>query len=119
MILKAAQGTAAMMWIWSIMIITSLLGVVALSRIGSTLFWKTRDESPIGSPIPATATLPIIALLACSPLLVLLGKPVTQFADATAGQLIQPDRYIEQILGKNYIEAFRLSKAPSTTEAFP
>lgn len=118
MILKAAQGTAAMIWIWSIMIITSLLGIVALSRIGSTLFWKTREESSIGPPIPATASISVIALLACSPLLVLLGKPVTQFADATAGQLIQPDRYMEQILGKDYIEAFRLSKAPSTTEAY-
>lgn len=98
MILQASQGNSAMGWIWAIVLVTSLLGLVALSRAGSVLFWQTKTEASLGAPITITEALPVVALLACSPLLVVLGGPVSEFANATAWQLLYPAGYIESVL---------------------
>jgi multicomponent K+:H+ antiporter subunit D len=103
MILLASRGDPAVVWIWSIVLITSLLGLIALSRAGSILFWKTGEpisgDSATKAVSPA-AMAPIIVLLSFSMLLVIWGKPVTAFANATAEQLVNPQSYIEGVLGE-------------------
>ncbi len=108
MILQAAGEGVAGGWSWGVILSTSLLGVVALSRSGSALFWGVESGLAV-TPRPASLwqSTPALALLALSPLLVALGSPVTGFAEATARQLGQPGEYIEQVLGRDHIDQWR------------
>lgn len=103
MILLASRGDPAVAWIWSVVLVASLLSLIALSRAGSMVFWKTRG--PIaGSDTKVTSAgllskMPAIVLLSFSVLLVMSGKPVTVFTSATAEQIANPRNYIEGVLG--------------------
>lgn len=88
--------------IWGAILVTSLMGIVALARAGSTLFWKS-DASP---PIPATRAAPdwreaapVTALLAILAVLAAAAGPITAYAQSTAAQLFTPAIYIEAVLG--------------------
>ncbi len=105
-ILRAAADNGAAAWVWSIVLGAGLLSLIALSRAGSALFWKTA-EAPTGVPVSRAAMVPIMALLASSVLLVMLGRPIGDFAGATARQLMTTDGYMESVLGDAYIDAFR------------
>ena len=98
---RAAPGAG---WIWATLLITTLIGVLAFSRAGSLLFWKT---AAVEGEIPtrvlrgrkagvATAA----ALLAGLAALTLLGGPVTAYTAATAAQLFEPQQYIAAVLGE-------------------
>lgn len=103
LLLQAAQDSPALPWVWGIVLGSGLLVVVALSRMGSNLFWRTLD-SP-AAPVHTTACrlFPVAALLAAGPLLIILGQPLTGYASATAQQLRQPAGYIEAALANRHL----------------
>jgi multicomponent K+:H+ antiporter subunit D len=76
--------------------------LVALSRAGTTLFWerKHQDCEPTegvkAHPLQITA---IIALLVCSPLLVIFGGAVSEYMIAAATQLHDITGGINTVLG--------------------
>ncbi|MEJ2382235.1 MAG: monovalent cation/H+ antiporter subunit D [Gammaproteobacteria bacterium] len=100
MVLQAAGG-GERVWVWTLVLASSLLVIIALSRAGSTLFWKTKAPGPEWRPSRATAVtlVPAAALLAAGAALVLLAGPVTDFTAATAAQLLEPQGYIHAVLG--------------------
>jgi multicomponent K+:H+ antiporter subunit D len=104
MILKAAWENAARVWVWSIILMTSLLGLIALARMGSALFWKTTTQECRGAWITVPALLPAVALLACSPLLVAFANLTVEFAEATARQLSQSEGYLRSVLSDSAAE---------------
>lgn len=110
MILQAALDTAWTSWVWGIILLTSLLSIIALSRAGSSLLWKANDGPIKGEKTPAFVIMPGVALLMCSPLLVLLGEPISTFSAATAQQLNQPRGYIESVLPDASFENFKASR---------
>jgi multicomponent K+:H+ antiporter subunit D len=102
LILAAAQPDPLAPWIWGVILVTSLMGIIALARAGSSLFWKS-DASP---PIPATRAAPdyleagpVIALLALLTVLAAAAGPITAYAQSTAAQLFSPAAYIDAVLG--------------------
>jgi len=99
MVIEAAHEHVAAPWIWAAVLLTSLIVIVALARIGSALFWRpgeSRGEAARADPRAVLATsVPIGALV----LLVAGGGPATQFAQATAAQLAAPGGYVEAVLG--------------------
>jgi multicomponent K+:H+ antiporter subunit D len=107
MILQAALDTAWAGWVWGIMLLTSLLSIIALSRAGSSLLWKNTSESSVGEKTSVVVMLPGIALLMCSPLLMLLGEPISTFSAAAAQQLSQPSSYIMSVLPDASLEQFK------------
>jgi multicomponent K+:H+ antiporter subunit D len=109
-ILQAAADSGGTVWSWSVILVTSLLGVVALSRSGSALFWRVESATVASRPATVWQAVPVASLLALSPLLVVLAVPVVDFAEATARQLNQPGEYIEQVLGRDYIAAWRMGE---------
>jgi multicomponent K+:H+ antiporter subunit D len=109
MILQAARESTAMSWVWGVVLATSLLNLLALSRAGSMLFWNTLPEKPNGEPVPVMASAPIIVLLAFSFLLIALGNPISAFTAATAEQLLEPAGYIKSVLGHLSGDAMRLA----------
>ncbi len=99
LILDAAAGHQAVAWLWTTILAGSLLGIVAMSRAGSSIFWKTAGETR-APQIPVTVLVAVLLPLAMSPALVLFLQPVHDFATATATQLSLPAGYIEAVLGQ-------------------
>lgn len=97
-ILAAATGTPWHTAIWATVLITSFLTLVAISRAGTTLFWKTTDEDQDRSSTAGWKALPIAGLLTCILLLTAFAGPVTRHTDATANQLLTPQNYIGAVL---------------------
>lgn len=103
LILHAALDHAAFPWVITIILFTSLLGLIALARSGSLLFYRAHSsKTPVASEISVTADykelLPIVGLLIFCVMLVIWGGPVTQFLHLTAEQLLQPSHYIQAVL---------------------
>ncbi len=109
LILHAALEHPMLPWVMSIILITSLLGLVALARGGSRLFYRTlpvTDTTVVINSEPNLNTprsmigelLPIISLLALCVALVICAGPITEFSMATANQLLQPSNYIQAVL---------------------
>lgn len=107
MILMASRDDPALAWIWGVVLGASLLSLVALSRAGSIVFWKTDAAVSVSGAEQARAgwraALPVIALLSCGALLVAAAGPVTGFANATAQQLLNPQGYIRSVLGDQIV----------------
>jgi multicomponent K+:H+ antiporter subunit D len=100
LILQAATDQAAAPWVLTVVLVTALLGVVALARSGSRIFFNTLTDRP--APAESAATLDLVAiggLLGLTVLLTVGSGPAFEFADATASQLTEPARYIGAVLG--------------------
>ena len=86
-------------WLWTIVLGGSLLGLVALARCGSALFWKTEGIPVSGTAEPWSRLAPAAALILAAVVLTAMAGPVTAYTNATAGQLLSPNTYIEAVLG--------------------
>jgi len=109
MMLMMVKDSAGAPWIWGMVLGGGLITLTALGRAGSVIFWKllpgngpkTTPEK-VRDPVPVYGLadlFPAAALLAISPLLVLFGSMITEFAFAAADHVINPVHYIEAVLG--------------------
>ncbi|ALS98980.1 monovalent cation/H+ antiporter subunit D [Lacimicrobium alkaliphilum] len=90
-ILQSAHSAAEMLWIWPVILIAGLISIIALSRAGTTLFWRYTgdgDKSQLQT-LSRWQVSGAVLLLVASPLLVIFGAAVTQYTDAAAAQLHQ------------------------------
>ena len=98
MLLRSVSGGSEAIALWSVVLVSGLVTIVALSRAGSTLFWRT-GRTVLGSaerePVKLLAT---FGLLASAPLLVVAARPLLAYAQATAAQLLDVDLYRQAIL---------------------
>lgn len=98
LLLQALPSGWGAVALWSVLLVSGLLSIVALARAGSTLFWRC-GRSVLGSaerdPVRLLATL---GLLASAPALVLFAKPLLGYAQATAAQLLDVELYRQAIL---------------------
>lgn len=96
LLLDAAQGNAAQPWIWAAILAAGLITLVALARTASAVFWK-----PAAAPAGVDAAAPAIAgspglrlatawLVACGIAMVLLARPLRDFALQAARTLGGP-----------------------------
>jgi multicomponent K+:H+ antiporter subunit D len=106
LLLKAAGGAGEAFWLWSAVLLGSLAGMTALSRSGSTIFWRSQESSTQelhqslhqGPRNDRFALMAVVALLAAGPALAIWGNSVMQFTDALAHQILTPDQYINAVL---------------------
>ncbi|HET8802783.1 MAG TPA: monovalent cation/H+ antiporter subunit D [Marinobacter sp.] len=94
LILQSVQSGSEMAWLWSVLLTGSFLTVIAYSRAGSIVFWRTVDghlerPEPLNGRVSAAAG----ALIALTVAIVVLAGPVTRYTDATAAQLHDTDAY--------------------------
>ncbi|MDP2261497.1 MAG: monovalent cation/H+ antiporter subunit D [Caulobacter sp.] len=103
LILDGVRATPHAVWIWTVILTTTVIGILAFARAGSLIFWKSAAvEGEVSlrtlrgkrGGVAAAASL----LLALAVLTVLSG-PITDYTAATARQLFQPADYIEAVLG--------------------
>lgn len=102
LILRAALEHPALPWVMGVVLVTALLGLIALARSGSLLFYRAQPaETAVPAAAPGAGELaPIMGLLALCLALTIWAGPATDFARATAGQLLQPYNYVHAVLGE-------------------
>ncbi|MDO9012801.1 MAG: monovalent cation/H+ antiporter subunit D [Gallionella sp.] len=101
MLLASLWETAAGTAIWIVLLIASFLIIVALSRVGSRLFWQHKAAiAPLvpHSP-PWQSVLAVLLLIAAGPLLAIFARPVADYAARAATQLHAPGAYVNGVLG--------------------
>ncbi|GHE20718.1 monovalent cation/H+ antiporter subunit D [Halomonas urumqiensis] len=95
LVMASAEGSQQA-WLWPILLATGLAATVALSRAGSTLFWRSQGDA-MGEALPRRQWFGVMWLLGASPLLVLLAGPITGYTLATAEQLANPEAMIHAL----------------------
>jgi multicomponent K+:H+ antiporter subunit D len=88
-ILQSATSADERIWVWSVVLLSSLVTIVALSRAGTTLFFRSTPSHDNGESISASkwqlsAT---CMLLIASPLLALFGASIVEYTNNAAAQL--------------------------------
>lgn len=101
MILQSTSQSVSVVWVWGAILGTSLLTLIALSRAGSVVFWKTSHEVSVTAHRPMLVQwLPVVMLFGCSLLMVVYAAPLKYVTDQTAQQLKTPQNYIQAVLGQ-------------------
>ena len=101
-ILKTTLSSGHASLFWPVYLITSLALLIALSRAGTSLFWEGKNqdsESNDHADAHPLQVIVIIGLLACSPLLVIFGGPVSEYMLGAATQLHNISGTIHTVLG--------------------
>jgi len=97
-ILQAAQASAAAASVWGIMLISGLFVIVALSRAGTAIFWRTEDTHGEPRPVRGIEALSTGGLLAGTLLLMVFGAQALDYTQATAEQLRHRSGYVAAVL---------------------
>lgn len=101
MILQSTTESAQLAWVWGTILVSSLFVLIALSRAGSVIFWKTSHEISPQAVVPSGLSwIPVLGLFVCSLLMVVFAAPLKHYTDATAQQLSNPEHYIRAVIGQ-------------------
>jgi multicomponent K+:H+ antiporter subunit D len=99
-LLSAVSPGPQQAWLWSVVLGGGLVTIIALSRAGSVLFWKTTDGASAPVTMDRQQLLAAMLLLLLAPLLLsVFAAPLLTFTEATAQQLFTPQGYIAAVLG--------------------
>lgn len=98
LILQATEGMLETAWVWPVILLAGLATLIALSRAGTTLFWRTSGESSHNEPLHPLKLMAITLLLSASPLLVIFGGPVTEYTQLAAAQLHDTTQTVDALL---------------------
>ena len=98
--LQAALDHPFLPWVMGIVLVAALLGLIALARTGSLLFYRVDPETTPAAPWPAIRAdiAPVIGLLLLVLGLTVGAGPALDQSRAIAGQLLEPQRYIQAVL---------------------
>ncbi|HVL71378.1 MAG TPA: monovalent cation/H+ antiporter subunit D [Beijerinckiaceae bacterium] len=102
MVLDAARGAPWGGLVWATILATSLVAILAFSRAGSLLFWKSETvEGTVAAPA-ATNAWPVAvvgAMIGATALLTIFAGPATRNFEATAAQMLDRAVYVRAVLG--------------------
>lgn len=86
-------------WVWAAVLITSLLTIVGLSRVGTRLFWRidrdVTDHAP--APLRRQEVAAVVVLLGYGVLMMVAAQPILSHVRATSTQLLAPEQYLEAV----------------------
>ena len=100
LILKSVAALPNWGWACSVILGTTLIGVIGFARVGSAVFWKTTEDCP-ASPAPESRVdlaAPALALACLAALSVGAGS-ASAYADAAAAQVLSPAESAAAVLG--------------------
>ncbi|EGV28992.1 NADH dehydrogenase (quinone) [Thiorhodococcus drewsii AZ1] len=100
LVLRATLETPIWPGLMAIILISSLLGIIALARSGSLLFLRAEGEcstEPSARP-SASRIAPIMGLMGLCLALTIWADPILRFVTETAEQLLRPGYYIQAVL---------------------
>lgn len=97
-ILQSALAEPAAAWVFSVVLASGLLVIVAFSRAGSGIFWRIGESAPAGERAGLVPTLSAAFLLLGTVVLMAGAGPTTAFTQATASQLADRGAYVGRVL---------------------
>lgn len=97
-LMQAAVTSTQALWLWPALLLSGLLSITALSRSGSTVFWRTEGEPTGAGRASPIALFAVAGLISLSLALSLAGQPVLAFTQATAEQILDTESYIRAML---------------------
>jgi multicomponent K+:H+ antiporter subunit D len=89
-LLQSAAEVSEKTALWTVLLVSSLFVLIALTRAGSTIFWRLNKQQAGTERVGMVQLFAVCSLLLCSPLLVVFGDVVMQFCLAAATQLQIP-----------------------------
>ncbi len=102
LILDAAFTTSAVVWVWAVILISSLISVVGFARAGSVVFWKaksvTAEDAEAEDPPPILSFVAVGCLLSLLVAHTIFAGPATAYMEAISQQLFAPEPYISTVL---------------------
>jgi multicomponent K+:H+ antiporter subunit D len=98
LLLQAGFGSPALAWLWALVLGGGFAALLAVSRAGSILFWKSDDAPVVAAPAPMLL-LPVAVLISSAVWLSVFAAPLSDYTAATAAQLLAPERYIGAVFG--------------------
>ncbi|WP_269800925.1 proton-conducting transporter transmembrane domain-containing protein [Aliidiomarina celeris] len=98
-ILQSTTAPWAYALFWPILLISSLIIIIALSRGGSALLWRQNKQPATTERAPILATGIVLTMLFGSLLLSIFAQPIMDYTQNTAAQILAPERYIHAVLG--------------------
>jgi multicomponent K+:H+ antiporter subunit D len=120
LLLQASSDTPLVTWAWTVLLVSGLGTLIAVSRTGSLVFWRgeaTKTGSPANEPsgtsppdsrAPAglsTRMAGIGLLVALLPLSALLAGPLQAYTAAAAAQLFERQAYLSAVLDSRPVPA--------------
>lgn len=110
MIMDALRAPGMITVAWTAILVGSLLTILGFARAGSSLFWKSTSIDPVpadgepdeDAPGPASALeiAPTMMALAMLVALAAFAGPVTNYLEATSGQLYDSYDYVSSVLAR-------------------
>lgn len=98
LLLRALEPGLQALLLWPLVLGGGLLILIALSRAGSTLFWRVGRSQLDSAELDYGRLLACMALLLLSPLLMVLAAPILNYVEATASQLHDLQLYRQIVL---------------------
>jgi len=98
MLLRSVAPGAEAMLLWGVVLVGGLGMLIALSRAGSLVFWRS-SEAAIGLTADPVRVLATLGLLFGSLLLVAVAQPLQAYVQAAAAQLLDPTPYLQIVSG--------------------
>jgi multicomponent K+:H+ antiporter subunit D len=103
LILEAAFTHPAAAWVWTAILGSTFLALLAFARAGSTLFWKSAavDMPPRNAPagLSWVALGPPVTIFILLGALTVFAGQITSYMHETSEQLFNPRAYIRAVLG--------------------
>lgn len=104
LVLDAAFETDALVWVFAVVLISSLVNIVGFARAGSVLFWKAKAVAPEedgeqGEEPNIMAYLAVGGVITMLVAHTVLAGPMHRYMTSTAAQLYAPEPYISTVLG--------------------
>ncbi|MDQ7776579.1 monovalent cation/H+ antiporter subunit D [Paracoccus aminovorans] len=101
LVMQATAETPAVIWVWAVILLGSLVAIYGMTCAGSLLFWKGAEAGSAAPRAPAGQGLSlaaIAALLAGIVALTVFAGPAMRLAHDTALQLHDQSAYLEAVL---------------------
>ncbi|MEM6713393.1 MAG: monovalent cation/H+ antiporter subunit D, partial [Pseudomonadota bacterium] len=103
MVLEASFDSELVVWVWAVVLTSSLISILGFARAGSILFWKSHsvepDEAPTSLPAPSLMSYSAVGgLLALLVAHTVFAGQVHGYTTAMAADLFAPDDYISTVL---------------------
>lgn len=106
LVLNAAYDSNAMVWIWAIVLSSSLISILGFARAGSVLFWKAHSiPAPEDGQSPEVSRPAALSFAAVGGLLALLvahtvfAGQLYGYTSSMSAQLFAPEPYISKVIG--------------------
>lgn len=88
--------TAAIWWLFGLLLLSGLVTTVAMTRTGIRHFWSPANRPP--PPLKVAEAVPVLALILACAWLTVRAEPVLRYTSAAAQALYTPTAYIDAVL---------------------